>query len=1391
MIFLPPTVFPEESYKFERMWPTLVQPWYFHDPIGIAVDNDGNVYVSDLNNHRIQKFSENGDFLTKWSIFDYNKVQFSPLTGIALDRDKNVYVSITWAQRIFKFSAQGEFITIWGGDGADDGQFQDPGGIAVDGDDNIYVVDVGNNRIQKFNSNGDFISKWGSKGDGDGQFDFPSGIAVDGDGRVYVADGLNYRVQKFNSNGDFIAKWGMKGDGDGQFDYLRGICVDGDGNVYVADVNSRIQKFSSNGGFITKWGSYGQGDEQYINPTGITVDGFGNVYVADMSNHRIQKLDKKGKYVAKWGSRGRDDGTFKEPYGIAVDGVGNVYVGDDRNHCVQKFSSNGHFSTNLVSYDVRESFLYQLGVAADDGGDVFVLEAAANRVNLFNSNGDFILKWATDGNSDGQISFPRGVAVDGDGNVYVADESNYRIQKFNRKGGFIAKWGSRGDGEGQFEHPVGIAVDLGGNVYVIDEWNHRVQKFKSNGDFIATWGNRGRGDGQFQYPGGIAVDGDTNVYVTDTWNHRIQKFRSNGDFVSKFGAFGSDPGLLHEPSGIAVGPYGKLFITDTYNHRVQVFKKVSFASNAKAIIVAGGGPYDGNELWDNTQMCTNFAYRTLTYQGFSKNSIYYITSDTDLDLDNNGVADDVDADATNDNFRGAITEWASDADSLVVYMVDHGGAGSFRMSESEILKASDLDSWLDALQETISGKVTVAYDACHSGSFLSMLTPPEGRERVVIASASPDETAKFVTQGSVSFSSYFWTHVFNGLDIKSAFELSDAAMGYPVEFQHPQLDANGNGVANEPEDLPLVEGEYIGNGTVIHGDVPVIGDVSPDQTISGASSALLVASDVVDSNGIARVWAVIRPPDYHQGASGNPVMELPSIDLTPVGGDRFEARFDEFHITGVYRIAIYARDRVGNTSLPLVTTVTVDNPLSRKAIIVVGDKRSDPEWPAMEHLAELAHEALTFQGYSGDDIYFMSPTTFSIGVDGLSALSNLNHAINTWARADTRDLVIYLLGNGDLETFEINQTETLTVLELDNWLDSLQEELPGGVAVIYDGCRSGSFLHALTPPAGKDRILIASSGPDQPAWVLSNGAISFSQYFWSRVANGGNIRDAFIHAKNAMGLLRNNQSPCMDDNGNGVGNEKEDGQLARNYTLGAGVILAGDDPIIGSVYLVQTQGGAASETIRANGVTTTGVMSRVWAVVTPPNFSPGSPTVPVTELPTFELSQVSDSGYEGICNRFDLPGDYHIAVYTMDDEGNVSTPKTLTVSRDAIVDVAPDIKINGSDETIAVGQGEPVSLGLGMAPGGLAGENADWWIVEFTPEGLWNRFYLSTASFVPGLEATFQGPLTDLSHAALVNMVDLSLGDHVFVFGVDMEMNGIPDVDRMVYDTVTVSVVGE
>ncbi|MDQ7833741.1 MAG: hypothetical protein RDU30_18590, partial [Desulfovibrionaceae bacterium] len=109
----------------------------------------------------------------------------------------SVYITDAGNHRIQKFSADGVFLSKWGSQGAGDGEFNQTTGVAVAPDGSVYVADSGNNRIQKFSSTGTFLTKWGSYGTGDGQFNFPVGVAVAADGLVYVADSGNDRIQYF------------------------------------------------------------------------------------------------------------------------------------------------------------------------------------------------------------------------------------------------------------------------------------------------------------------------------------------------------------------------------------------------------------------------------------------------------------------------------------------------------------------------------------------------------------------------------------------------------------------------------------------------------------------------------------------------------------------------------------------------------------------------------------------------------------------------------------------------------------------------------------------------------------------------------------------------------------------------------------------------------------------------------------------------------------------------------------------------------------------------------------------------------------------------------------------------------------------------------------------
>ena len=279
------------------------------------------------------------EFVNAWGSNGTGDGQFSRPWGIAIDDDDNLYVSDINNDRIQKFDSDGTYLDQWGSTGTGDGDFDAPYGVGIDSLGNIYVADSNNHRIQKFDSDGAYVDQWGTQGAADGQLWYPEGLTVDDNDNIYVVDYQNRRIQKFQSDGTYLAKWGSYGTGDGQFNNPVDVVVDLDGYVYVADSgNHRIQRFSSTGTFDSKWGTQGSGNGQFQSPEGLAVDTSGSILVADSQNHRIQKLQTDGTFLSKWGSAGQDEGQFSSPGGIAVDSDGDIYVVDTYNYRVQVFS---------------------------------------------------------------------------------------------------------------------------------------------------------------------------------------------------------------------------------------------------------------------------------------------------------------------------------------------------------------------------------------------------------------------------------------------------------------------------------------------------------------------------------------------------------------------------------------------------------------------------------------------------------------------------------------------------------------------------------------------------------------------------------------------------------------------------------------------------------------------------------------------------------------------------------------------------------------------------------------------------------------------------------------------------------------------------------------------
>jgi DNA-binding beta-propeller fold protein YncE len=179
-------------------------------PVQIITNGDGDIFISDESTHRITRFNQDHEFVSKFGTEGDSDGEFDGPTGIAFDPDGNLVVVDSKNHRIQRYAADGEYLGGFGSHGSEPGQFDLPWGVHVDELGDIYVADWGNNRFQVFSSDGTLKNVVGRAGSGDAEFNRPTGIAVDGHGDIYVADWGNDRVQMFNAEGQYI--WSFRGD---------------------------------------------------------------------------------------------------------------------------------------------------------------------------------------------------------------------------------------------------------------------------------------------------------------------------------------------------------------------------------------------------------------------------------------------------------------------------------------------------------------------------------------------------------------------------------------------------------------------------------------------------------------------------------------------------------------------------------------------------------------------------------------------------------------------------------------------------------------------------------------------------------------------------------------------------------------------------------------------------------------------------------------------------------------------------------------------------------------------------------------------------------------------------------------------------------------------------
>ena len=385
-------------------------------PIAVAVDPEGNIFITDLKDHRVRRVDAatrviapvigNGSASYSGDNGPAKNATLNTPAGVVADAAGNLYILDSGNHRIRKVAAgSGVITTAVGGASGDNGPataavLNSIGGIAVDALKNVYISDATANRVAKIAASTRTITTFaggvggfsGDDGPAVGAGLNPRGVAIDRAGNLYIADSFNKRIRNVEAATGTITSIGEGSR------FPIGVAADASGNIYTTDaVEDALRKIATGNGITTV-----EAQLLAIDSSGVAVDTRGNVYFAEPSLHRIQKFDTAGNITTVAGTssvpgfsgdRGLAvNARLNSPYGVAVDRAGNLYIADTSNHRIRRVDALTGIITTIAGNGSP-------GFAGDHG------PATAAMLNN-----------------------PSSIAVDDSGILYIVDTGNERIR---------------------------------------------------------------------------------------------------------------------------------------------------------------------------------------------------------------------------------------------------------------------------------------------------------------------------------------------------------------------------------------------------------------------------------------------------------------------------------------------------------------------------------------------------------------------------------------------------------------------------------------------------------------------------------------------------------------------------------------------------------------------------------------------------------------------------------------------------------------------------------------------------------------------------------------------------------------------------------------------------
>lgn len=346
---------------------------------------------------------------------------------------------------------------------------------------------------------------------------------------------------------------------------------------------------------------------------------------------------------------------------------------------------------------------------------------------------------------------------------------------------------------------------------------------------------------------------------------------------------------------------------------------------------------------------------------------------------------------------------------------------------------------------------------------------------------------------------------------------------------------------------------------------------------------------------------------------------------------------------------------------------------SRAAIIVAGRWRANDSLQVnIENSAQLVYKMFLNNGYTSDNIYYLSTNRNTPGYDQDTTQTNLKNAITQWAASKVEAngvLNLYLVDHGNVERLYLDDVnnQVLTTADLDGWLTSFENVVPGvKVNVIVEACLSGSFIDSAGGSISKaNRVIFTSTSATEDAYASIDGAY-FSDHFFSFVRQRFTLASAYQVTNYILDGLGKPKS-WIDANGNGVPNEATDVAIARQR--GFGIKGSFDDssnfdwqPFI---FSASTSSSSDNESYLLQAdIRDDRQVKLAWVVVYPPNYQlpPSGQQLQRELLPTFLLEPGNESNqWRAAITGLKLPGVYRLVLHAVDNADLKAEPIQIEV----------------------------------------------------------------------------------------------------------------------------------